>query len=223
MLIDSKIFPLPNLQMSYRSIAEIKAEPMLFQCDLNRASKLGGPITSEFLSLLPREWRESSLRIDSRVHMLMPGWFPCIPGWHHDDVPRTRLDSQPDYENVRRAQHLMVIVSSVPDLCPTQFALGAAELEVPEVGKTIYAEWHKDVELLIRNKVLHTQSVVDRQLTIFDDRAWHRGTAATTDGWRWFVRVTRHLTQDGSPLKLSAANELRHQTQVYMPAVNAGW
>lgn len=26
--------------------------------------------------------------VDAKVHMLMPGQFPCIPGWHRDGVPR---------------------------------------------------------------------------------------------------------------------------------------
>ena len=78
---------------------EVKNEPMLFSCNFEYALILGGPLTARFLAALPPEFlMAKDLIIDSRVHMLMPGWFPCIPGYHHDDVPRaSRLCGQPNY------------------------------------------------------------------------------------------------------------------------------
>jgi len=32
--------------------------------------------------------------IDVKVHMLMPGQYPCIPGWHLDMVPRDKDNNQ---------------------------------------------------------------------------------------------------------------------------------
>lgn len=97
---------------------QVKNEPMLFSCDWRVAQDLGGPLTQAFLARLGESWENEGVIIDSRVHMLMPGWFPCIPGWHHDDVPRERSDGQPNYHNPSyRSEHVMALVgggSSVP-------------------------------------------------------------------------------------------------------------
>lgn len=103
-------------------------EVQLFQSDYKFAKQVvenrDCPWTKEFLEELPEDWQNSNTRIDSRVHMLMPGWYPCIPGWHHDDVQRTRKDKQPDYfaENPIRAQHIMMLVGA--DVSATEFATG---------------------------------------------------------------------------------------------------
>ncbi len=201
---------------------DIKNEPMLFNCDKASAYDNAGPITHEALDALPWDWRISDLTIDSRVHMLMPGWFPCIPGWHHDDVPRTRSDGQPNYEDCDiRSEHMMLLVNG--NICPTQFALGEADFVVPEKGKIIYREWHKDVESAIDNKDISRYDVPSNRWLKFDDRTWHQGTAAVANGWRYFIRVTRHKDRYGNTVKKPTKNEIRRQCQVYMPAPFAGW
>ena len=57
--------------------AAIKNEPMFFSSDLHYAYSKGGPITRSFIEALPDAWEHAVF--DSRVHMLMPGWFPSIP------------------------------------------------------------------------------------------------------------------------------------------------
>src|SRR5262249_36308588 len=78
---------------------QVKAEPTFFAAGIDFARRHGGPITHAVLDALPDDWRAAGLVIDSRTHLLMPGWFPCIPGWHLDDVPRTRSDGQPEHRN----------------------------------------------------------------------------------------------------------------------------
>lgn len=203
---------------------EIKNEPMLFNNNGGSAYEQGGPITRAFLSELPRSWTMSPLVIDSRVHMLMPGWFPCIPGWHHDDVPRVRVDGQPEYvKPTIRAEHIMMLVNS--HLAPTQFAIGKANFVEPPLGSTIYEQWHHDVGFKIQVGDLVTCNIQDRVLTQFDDRTWHRGVAATGNGWRFFIRASRYFDLDGQliPRPGVRANEVRKQVQIYMSAENAGW
>jgi hypothetical protein len=87
--------PLPTF-----SIEMIKNEPMFFSADSDFVKEHGGPITRRFLASMPSDWIAArDLIWDSRSHMLMPGWYPCIPGWHLDDIPRTRPDGQPDHVN----------------------------------------------------------------------------------------------------------------------------
>ena len=75
----------------------IKNEPMFFNCDLAYAFKHGGEITKTFIAGLPEDWISYNPVLDSRVHMLMKNWYPCIPGYHHDDVPRSTSTGQPNY------------------------------------------------------------------------------------------------------------------------------
>lgn len=203
---------------------EIKNEPMLFNNDYFGALKNGGFITRSFLKSLPFDWCCSPLVIDSRVHMLMPGWYPCIPGWHHDDVPRVRSDGQPEYEApTDRAEHILMLVNA--HLAPTEFALGNASFDVPPIGRVIYEDWHKEVNLAIKSQELDVYSAPDKTLVKFNDRTWHRGVAAVDNGWRFFIRASRYFDKDGNPIarRNKRTNEIRNQVQIYMSAENAGW
>lgn len=191
----------------------IKDEPMLFRCTIARAYELGGPITKAFLDSIDG-WAEGG-NIDTRVHMLMPGWYPCIPGWHHDYVHRSRSDGQPDYENpAYHPQHIMGLVNG--DICPTEFAVGDCRMPDVPLGETIYKVWNDEVEDRIKDGELLRMQVRSNRIILFDDQSFHRGTQAIKRGWRWFGRVS---TGTG----LQAKNEVRRQVQVYMPVPTQGW
>lgn len=197
---------------------EVKNEPMLFNCDINGALKLGGPITHDFLlkaaGYLPMDTLAHAV-IDSRVHMLMPGWFPCIPGYHHDDVPRSRSDGQPDYDNpAYRSQHLLALVNG--DICPTEFAVGHFECSDVPIGDIIYKRWHEEVESQLSKGVGKRVNAPTNELIHFDDRAFHQGTRAVKGGWRWFGRISWSTHR-------KPTNELRRQVQVYLEHPMEGW
>lgn len=192
----------------------IKNEPMFFSCDQAYALEHGGPITKAFFGALPPDWKEDDIVFDSRVHMLMPGWFPCIPGWHLDDVPRTRPDGQPDHVHpMYKSEHICAIVG---DASKTQFALGDCELDEPGEGHIIYGEWHPEIDRLIRRAELKEFDITPGVLYAFDWQSIHRGTAATKNGWRWFGRISRKTER-------KVFNEIRRQTQVYLSEPNGGW
>lgn len=219
---------LPGLLPDFDPLT-IEQEPQFFSATPTYALRKGGPITRAFLDLLPAEWLTShyDLVIDSRVHMLMEGWMPCIPGWHLDDIPRTRKDGQPDHLNpIYRAEHILALVG---DCSRTAFLKGHIELmDVPdgELGigglcpeTSIYGKWHGDIERQMQGPpgwAPEVEYAPERRLIHFNDQSFHRGTPATHAGWRWFARVTR-----GSDRK--ALNKIRTQTQVYLPTPNAGW
>jgi len=194
----------------------VKNEPMLFSCDKNACEQLGGPLTKHFLKGLSQEFLDSEhLIVDSRVHMLMKGWFPAIPGHHHDSVPRTREDKQPNYNDPQRSKHCMMLVSE-NDTCPTEFALGSAEFPEVPLGQIIYKTWHQIVEnMLNRNELMSFHCPFNRYI-YFDDRAWHQATASNKNGWRWFIRASIDPTRKPS-------NELRRQVQVYLENPMEGW
>jgi hypothetical protein len=194
---------------------EVEREPMLFQADADFAFKNGGPITRDFLNRLPARFQNEPLIIDSRVHMLMPGWYPCIPGWHLDDIPRSRPDGQPDHVNPEYvAEHAMMITS---DVSQTAFAVGDFTLEdLPIGGGVIYGEWHKNLDQLIADRKVFVKLAQPYDIIIFNNESFHRGSAATKDGWRFFIRATRGA-------KRPPTNKVRRQVQTYLSAVDGGW
>ncbi len=205
--------------------SQIKNEKMLFNCDLLFAHRQGGDITAAFIDSLPAEWRKNNVVIDSRVHMLMPGWYPAIPGYHHDDVPRAvdipagkhfGMAGQPNYNNPHyHSEHILALVNA--DIAPTEFALGEIELPKIEHG-VVYREWDKIVRDKITNNELTATQAPDCQLVHFDCHTLHTSVPAVKDGWRWFIRVSKNTDRINK-----ITNEIRNQVQIYLDYPMQGW
>lgn len=197
---------------------EIKNEKMFFNCDLRFAYDNGGPITRSFIRNLPKDWEKGEVVFDSRVHMLMPGWYPAIPGYHHDDVPRNGTkNGQPNYDDpVYLSEHIIGLVNA--DVCPTHFAVGEAEFKAVPEGDLVYRQWHKEVMGHIEAGTLNQWEAPDRTLLKFDWQTWHTGTQAVANGWRWFGRVSRKTDRSKS-----ITNEIRVNAQVYLEFPLEGW
>lgn len=147
----------------------------------------------------------------------MKGWFPAIPGYHHDDVPRNTSNVQPNYDNPEyHSEHLMGLVNG--DICPTVFAIG--EHELPRLSKDaiVYKEWHKVVENQINKGILKTVEAKSGVIIYFDCDSIHTAQRAKENGWRWFIRVSRKTDRIRS-----VTNELRRQVQVYLEFPMEGW
>lgn len=203
----------------------IKKEPMFFNCEAQYAFDNGGEITKSFFRSIPMSWKEEPLVFDSRVHMLMPGWYPAIPGWHHDDVPRAEIPTgqhfitagQPDYDNPRyKAEHILGLVNA--DVCPTWFATGECTMPAIPGEELIYRKWHEEVERLLSENKMEKKVCKDRMLYYFDWQAFHSGTKAVTNGWRWFGRVSRNTDRTKQ-----VTNEIRVNAQVYLEFPMEGW
>lgn len=198
----------------------IKNEPMFFNCDLQYAYSNGKRITRSFIDALPQYWRNdpSNVVFDSRVHMLMPGWFPCIPGYHHDDIPRLNNNTgQPNYNNPEYySEHILGVVNA--DICPTEFALGKCIMPSVRNNEIVYKKWHLEVEKLITDWELIVKKAEDRTLYAFDWQTFHTGTKAVANGWRWFGRVSRNTDRTKH-----ITNEIRVNSQVYLEFPMEGW
>lgn len=209
----------------------VKHEPMFFQADMGFALEHGGDITLQFVGKAMSYLRHLGVDpygcnafLDSRVHMLMPGWWPCIPGWHHDDVERSREDGQPNYRTASyRPEFLMGIVGSAD--CGTEFVDGTVTLPEVQYGHVIYQEWHPVVEAAV-NRGQQTATGVSfpkrvqvqpNRIYRFTDRDFHQGVACKNTGWRWFGRITL-----GNPT-VTPANEIRRNANVYMENPMEGW
>jgi hypothetical protein len=192
--------------------AEVKNEPQFFGASVAFALEHGGAITREFLKLATS--KEDAVAVfDSRVHMLMPGMYPAIPGWHQDDVARTRTDGQPNHAMMPYvARHKMAIVG---DASRTSFACG--EIVLPEVplGSNIYGYWHPHIETAVEKGQLREVVIESGKVYCFDSSSFHRANPATHRGWRWFGRLTIRVP--------NFRNEIRSQSQVYLETLNLGW
>lgn len=197
---------------------------MFFNADYEYAFMNGGPITRSFLAALPKGWRKDVV-FDSRVHMLMPGWYPAIPGFHHDDVPRPEIPvgqhfitaGQPDYNTPRyRSEHIIGLVNG--EICPTVFALGNCTMPAVEEGDLVYRKWHLEVEALLERGEMEQLEAPSNQLIFFDCDTFHTGIKARDNGWRWFGRISRNTDR-----VKNITNEIRKQVQVYLEFPMEGW
>lgn len=224
---NSEVFPLRPFAREV-SNDEIKNEPMFFNSSLPYAYIHGGPITRSFIDNLPMKYLLADVTefvFDSRVHMLMPGWYPAIPGFHHDDVPRPPIPvgqhfitaGQPDYDTPRyHSKHIMGLVNA--ETAPTEFALGQCTMpEVPD-GELIYRCWHQEVKKLIEKGELQSVMAPDRRLLMFDWQTFHQGTKCVKNGWRWFGRVSWNTERTKN-----VTNEIRRNAQVYLEFPMEGW
>ncbi len=188
---------------------------MLFACDVNYAYKNGGPITRRFISEFPEDFFNRKVIIDSKVNMLMEGWYPAIPGFHIDDIPRSRSDGQPNYLNPEyRSKHVAAVVG---DCSLTSFILGTSiEVSDVDVGQKVYAKWNKEIRAQVENGTVEERSIGEGELVEFGWGDFHKANPATKRGWRLFIRASKDTAR---PI----FNEKRTQVQVYLPCINAGW
>lgn len=202
---------------------QIKEEPMFFNSSIGYAYMNGGPITRSFINALPDGWEGAVF--DSRVHMLMPGWYPAIPGWHHDDVPRPSIPTgqhfvtagQPDYDNPRyKSEHILGLVNA--EVCPTEFLSGDCTMPAIPDGELIYRKWDSIVRQLIQDGSNTVEKSPDRRLVYFDCNTFHTGSKAVSNGWRWFGRVSRNTERQNN-----ITNEIRVNAQVYLEFPMEGW
>ena len=213
---NSQIKEVGTIDVSNVKESDIKNTVMLFSSNIDYAYNTSDVLTRKFIDALPEEWKnDPTVIIDSRVHMLMKGWFSCIPGFHHDDVPRSREDGQPNYINPEyKSEHILCLVNG--EICPTEFAIGEAEFEDVPVGGKYYKTWHGVVEKYLKDGKLARYSAPSNTLVYFDWQTWHQGVRAIKDGWRWFIRATRNTNR-------THKNEIRRQVQVYLDAPLEGW
>ena len=216
----SPALQLACLDTKYRSL-EIEQEPMFVQATWDFAYDNGSKITHAFLKEIAKlrplsSFKFENLVIDSRTHMLKPGWYPCIPGWHHDDVPRPQPLARPDYENPwYHSKHIMMVIDSSesPTGSLTEFIQSRTDVPWPlDERASLYGVW--DAHLSKQEPEIYT--VDSGVLVYFDMNSFHRGVPARKDGWRFFIRASWDTG-------LTPQNKIRKNANVYVPWATAGW
>lgn len=216
-IIDGKLWFIPEWKIAHTLDLkiidrEIEQEKMLFSCDLTSLFILcpAGSMIWNFAKKVVELSECTDWIIDSRVHMLMNGWYPCIPGWHTDFVPRKAPLNQPDFMHpTNTAEHYLMVVGNTS---LTQFVDEPIELPGAPVGSTYYGFWNDEIKKLDPK----IKTVESGEIIHFTSNDWHRGVVAKKSAWRLFVRATRGVDREPE-------NKVRRQTQVYLPAVEGGW
>lgn len=159
------------------------------------------PLITQFISHLPI----GEYIIDTKLHMLMEGWYPCIPGWHYDEILRKPNGDLDFVNNDSNKKHYLFIYDegsgSLTEFC--DFYDGSIH-NYTELNKMI--KEYKPLINSVQNNSIYEFGCIDA----------HRGIPATGKGWRYFIRATINSQRQ-------FLNEIRTQSQVYLPAVDIGW
>lgn len=197
---------------------EVKNTPGLFNASLEDALVYGGDLTRAALSAMKLRGDRKYILVDVKVHMLMPGMYPAIPGWHTDGVPR--VDGKPDIFKQNRQRSPLFHLLVTGEGCLTDFASGPIELEVPDQPDS------KLYEMVSEQMFAYTDSgdvMVERipscEVVEWDWWALHTAVPATKREWRYLIRVTE---TDYRPPKTDLRDVLKRQEQVYVPEA-FGW
>lgn len=198
-----------------RDLGDLRAYPQVLRGSPAYVASLGHARLTRLVDMLAAFLRKrwSFISVDSRLSMLMPGMYPCIPGWHCDEFYRPG-GGQPDLATAPECEHVMVVIGG----CSlTRFVAEAFEMPLPTPddlrdGRTVCGVMHHRIE----QAGLATLQVQSGEVWRFSQISWHRGEAATEPGWRYFLRLTG--SEHWTPV-----NQRRTQTQVYLTAPFEGW
>lgn len=208
------------------SVDSLKNEPMLYSAGWDFAWENGGPLTQKFLWAIRHQadmdWFLGKivdgggqcgpyhLVLDSRVHMLMKGMYPAIPGWHGDAFPRHAQYAQPDLEALNENVKHYTALFGAEDVEVSQTEFLNHDLTVAYNPQNVWKSVNKAVEILEPE----TWRVKNRVVYQFRQDNLHRAMPCENPGWRLFLRL--------SIMTSKPRNEIRHQVQVYQP-VGEGW
>lgn len=214
------------------SMDEVRNTPQLFNASLDDALKYGGDLTREAIGAMNLRLDKRHVIVDTKVHMLMPGFYPAIPGWHTDAAPRgpesNPLNSQgpnpPNLflqeENSSPRFHLLVTGEGAL----TKFITHKTTFVIPDEPTV---ELYKD----LTDRIVPWEYALGSQFsdyvqtiptcTVWEWDWWtlHTATPATKNEWRFLIRVTE---TDYSEPESNLRNIIRTQSNVYVPE-SFGW
>lgn len=203
--------------------AEISATLGLINASLDDALRYGGNITREAIGAMNLRHDRKYIVVDTKVHMLMAGMSPAIPGWHTDGAPRDATGNPqgsgpPDQfaqcGDLRPPRYHLLVTGTG---CLTKFVGCALTLEIPEEPtRDLYAH----VSRVVRQaNPPPTITVPSCSVVEFDWHDLHTGVIAAHAEWRYLIRVTE---TDYLPPCSDLRRVIRTQQNVYIPT-DFGW
>ena len=208
---------------------EIENTPTLRQASLDTALRFGGTLTRKAIGAMNLTNSRKYIVVDTKIHFLMKGWCPSIPGWHTDGVPRGKelnpagsglpdIGSQAIIKNRPPIYHLLVCGSN----SLTNFIEDRnIELEVPdEPTDYLYAAITKDVKEKLAYRKINTFTLPECQVITWDWWELHSAEWASERGWRYLIRVTE--TDDIVPRR-KLEEVFRYQNMIFVKSDEIGW
>ncbi|ANA86232.1 hypothetical protein SEA_LOZINAK_75 [Gordonia phage Lozinak] len=207
----------------YISDDQIEGTPNLRRASLSDAILFGGPAVRDLLERAPIVGDREYVFVDTKVSMLMPGWYPAIPGWHTDGVPRGDNGHPSDYGHpslpkqlTQRSPRFHTIIAGNP--CLTEFLKGDYELEIEhDQDNVLYSEMTNKVEELAGRR---TRTLMAPKPQVWASWDWwqiHRAGEANRRGWRLLIRIT-----ESDLVRPATRDFIRTQNQVYVP-LDSSW
>lgn len=200
----------------------------LWNASAEDALRYGGDITRAAMSAMNIRNDRKNVVVDVKVHMLMKGWCPAIPGWHTDGVPRN-VDGSPvgghplltlqRDGNLRPPRYHLLVTGSH---CLTEFISTRYETTIAYETATsaqLYEVLTREVNDRLSRGYEERFTPPSCTVTEWDWWQIHQGTIATGREWRYLIRVTEtdYLTPERD-----LRNVLRTQQNVYVPK-EFGW
>lgn len=218
--------PMIGKSITPPTAGEVEEVPNIRQAGLQDAIEHGGDAVQRAIEAMNLRHDRRHIIVDTKVHLLLPGWIPAIPGWHTDGVPRgenmnpagkgaPNLQAQVEGRVSAPRYHLLTTGSH----CPTKFLVGPVDVTVPEdVGSDLYKEMTRQVN----EAVADGQGTFDTPDSTVVEWDWwnvHTAQQATARGWRLLIRVTEtdHIAPRTDPKDF-----IRRQSMVFAP-MEFGW
>lgn len=212
--------------MEQPSDLDVKNTFSIWNASYDDAVRYGGEVTREALRSMNLHHDRKNLIIDTKIHMLMPGWSPAILGWHVDGAPRDANKNPqgsglPDtyaQEGDERFNRYHILVTGHG--CLTQYINQELYVPIPEKpSENLYSMMSKYVQKFIgwnQNFISTFESCTAYE---FDWWNIHTGVLATKKEWRYLIRVCE---SDYYEPRKDLREIIRMQSQVYSPA-DFGW
>ncbi len=196
---------------------EIRSTPGLLNASLKDAVMYGGRAVQAALSSAPLLYARDNVIVDVKVHMLMPGMVPAIPGWHTDGVPRCESGSPsgPLAPDLRRQEgvlspiyHLFYAGCDAPTVFLNERDV---ELDVPaDPSADLYSRITKEVTA---RDTLERVELPDLSWWTWDWWELHSAQPSRDRGWRMLIRITESdFIEASSDLR----DVIRMQQQAYV-------
>lgn len=205
---------------------EIKNTFGLWNASLDDAVRYGGELTRQAIQAMNLRHDRKNIIVDTKIHMLMPGWSPAIPGWHTDGAPRDEFKNpqgkgKPDtfaQEGDERYNRYHILVTG--NGCLTQYINQPVCIYIPEEPSyDVYAVMSQNV----KERLTVTPNIVSTlpSCTVMEFDWWdiHTGVVATKKEWRYLIRVCE---SDYYEPRKDLREVIRMQSQIYSPA-DFGW
>lgn len=187
--------------------AALKEEPTFYQSSIDFVREHGGPITQKFLDALPLK---ENVLIDIRKHKLSAGYYPAIPGYHLDWLPRKNKGQDTDISSIPDYEHVILILA---ETSLTEYV--DESIIIPNIPETKVFEYCND---FIKASGARTWHVQNGDMVYFTSHDWHRASPAEGNEWRFFIRASKLDKARYKPV-----NQITTQSQVYIPIKEAIW